>query len=100
MNLPARYRSAAMSVVGWVANLSRDGMFLRSEFLDDDGVEVSISFELPGEEWPVALRGRVVRVHDGALCPGMGIRFTHVADGVQRKLAMFMQKRQRLSSNP
>lgn len=100
VNLPARYRSAAISVVGWVANLSRDGLFLRSEFLDEAGAEVSVSFELPDEEEPVALRGQVVRVHDGTLCPGMAIRFTEVGDGVQRKLAMFMQKRQRLSSNP
>ena len=100
VNLPARYRSEAISVVGWVANLSRDGLFLRSEFLDEAGAAVNVSFELPGEEDPVALRGMVVRVHDGTLCPGMAIRFTEVPDGVQRKLAMFMQKRQRLSSNP
>jgi hypothetical protein len=100
VNLPARYSSAGMEVVGWVANLSRDGLFLRSAFLDEDGAEVSVSFELPGEERPVALLGRVVRVHGGTLCPGMAIRFTQVAEGVQRKLAMFMQKRQRLSSNP
>ena len=30
----------------------------------------------------MALRGQVVRVHDGALCPGMAIRFTQVPDGV------------------
>ena len=100
VNLPARYSSEGVSLVGWVANLSRNGMFLRSEFLDEAGVDVSVSFALPGEEQPVALRGHVVRVHEGALCPGMAIRFTQVPDGVQRKLAMFMQKRQRLPSQP
>jgi uncharacterized protein (TIGR02266 family) len=100
VNLPARYASEAITLVGWVANLSRNGLFLRCEFLDQAGAEVSVSFELPGEVEPVELRGRVVRVHDGSLCPGMGIRFTQVPDGVQRKLAMFMQKRQRLSTHP
>ena len=98
--MPARYASAAMSVVGWVTNLSRNGMFLRSEFLDDAGADVSVSFELPDEAQPVSLRGQVVRVHDGALCPGMAIRFTQVLDGVKRKLAMFMQKRQEPSTHP
>ncbi len=100
VNLPARYNSEATSLVGWVANLSRNGLFLRSEFLDEAGVEVSVSFELPGESHPVALRGEVVRVHEGTVCPGMAIRFTQVPDGVQRKLAMFMQKRHRFSTHP
>ncbi len=89
-----------MSTVGWVANLSRNGMFLRSEFLDEAGAEVNVSFALPDEAQPVALRGKVVRVNDGALCPGMAIRFTQVPDGVKRKLAMFMRKRQDGSTHP
>ena len=87
-------------MLGWVANLSRNGLFLRSEYLDEAGAEVSVSFELPGESDPVALRGQVVRVNDGALCPGMAIRFTQVPEGVQQKLAMFMQKRHRFSTQP
>jgi hypothetical protein len=100
VNLPARYNSEAVSMGGWVANLSRNGLFLRSECLDEAGADVSVSFELPDEPQPVALRGLVVRVDDGALCPGMAIRFTRVPDGVQRKLVMFMQKRQGFSAQP
>lgn len=100
VNLPARYASHALAVVGWVANLSRNGMFLRSEYLDEAGAEVSVSFALPDEQHPVALRGQVVRVNDGALCPGMAIRFTQVPDGVKRKLVMFMRKRQDASTHP
>jgi hypothetical protein len=75
VNLPARYASSALSVVGWVANLSRNGMFLRSGYLDEAGAEVSISFALPDEAQPVALRGRVVRVNDGGGLPGDGHPF-------------------------
>lgn len=100
VNLPARYNSEATSLLGWVANLSRNGLFLRSDYLDEAGAEVSVSFELPGEPHPVALRGQVVRVNDGALCPGMAIRFTQVPDGVERKLAMFMQNRHRFANQP
>jgi hypothetical protein len=75
-------------------------MFLRSELLDESGGEAQVSFELPGEDQPVALRGKVVRVNDGALCPGMAIRFIGVPDVVQRKLVMFMEKRRRFSVHP
>ena len=75
-------------------------MFLRSGYLDEAGAEVSISFALPDEAQPVALRGQVVRVNDGSVCPGMAIRFTQVPDGVKRKLAMFMQKRHDGSTHP
>jgi len=100
VNLPARYNSEAVNLAGWVANLSRIGLFLRSDLLDQAGAEVSISFELPDEAQPLALRGRVVRVHEGATCPGMAIRFTQVPDGVERKLAMFMRKRHRFTTHP
>jgi hypothetical protein len=100
VNLPARYNSEAASLLGWVANLSGNGLFLRSEFVDSAGAEVSISFELPGEAQPVALRGQVVRVHEGAVCPGMAVRFTLVPDGVQRKLATFMRRRHRFAGDP
>lgn len=75
-------------------------MFLRSEMLDAAGAEASVSFQLPGEAHPLALRGQVVRIQDGALCPGMAIRFTLVPDGVQRKLAMFMQKQHHFATHP
>jgi hypothetical protein len=100
VNLPVRYNSEAVGLAGWVANLSRIGLFLRSELLDGTGKEGRVSFALPDERQPVALRGRALRVHDGATCPGMAIRFTQVPDSVQRKLAMFMQKRQRFPTHP
>lgn len=99
VNLPARYASEVASLSGWVSNLSRSGLFLRSQYLDDRGSEVDISFDLPGESQPVSVRGRVVRVHDSPLCPGMAIRFTQVSDRVRRRLADFMVLRSRKLAN-
>lgn len=100
VNLPAQYNSESIALSGWIANLSDEGLFLRSEYLDETGSDVSVSFDLPGEAHPVALRGEVVRVHDSPLCPGMAVRFTHVPEGVRRKLAAFMQKRFRFPTHP
>lgn len=93
VNLPAQYASDATSLQGWVANLSRNGLFLRSDYLDDPGSEVRVSFDLPGDPHPLAVCGQVVRVHDNPLCPGMAIRFTQVPEPARRKLANFMARR-------
>ena len=99
VNLPARYRSNAATLVGWVANVSRRGLFLRSQYVDEQGAEVEVSFALPGDRQPVALRGRVVRVHESALCPGMAIRFVQIPDLARRRLTDFMSRRKRTLAN-
>jgi uncharacterized protein (TIGR02266 family) len=95
VNLPARYRSDETTLVGWVANVSRRGMFLRSQYVDERGAEVEVSFALPGDRQPLALSGQVVRVHESSLCPGMAIRFVGVPEAARRKLAEFMARRSR-----
>ena len=95
VNLPARYRSEETTLVGWVANVSRHGMFLRSQYVDERGAEVEVSFALPGDRHPVAVTGRVVRVHESSLCPGMGIRFVQMPVTAKRRLSEFMRNRGR-----
>ena len=95
VNLPARCSSDAAALDGWIANVSRTGVFLRSQYLDVMGAEVDLVFDLPGERLPIAVRGRVVRVSEQVMCPGMGIRFTAVSDGARHRLANFMARRAR-----
>jgi uncharacterized protein (TIGR02266 family) len=92
VNLPARYRSEGTSLVGWVANVSRNGIFLRSQYVDARGAEVEVSFALPGDGQPLAVTGTVVRVHESSLCPGMAIRFAPIPDPVRRRLAEFTSR--------
>jgi uncharacterized protein (TIGR02266 family) len=99
VNLPARYRSDDTTLVGWVANVSRNGMFLRSQYVDEHGAAVEVSFALPGDRQPVALTGTVVRVHESPLCPGMAIRFVGMAEVARRRLAEFMSRRSRTLAN-
>ena len=99
VNLPARYRSRGTSLVGWVANVSRNGMFLRSQYVDERGAEVEVSFALPGDQQQIAVTGTVVRVHETSLCPGMAIRFVEIPDLVRRRLRDFMSRRNRTLAN-
>src|SRR4029079_11568584 len=100
VNLPARYRSEGTSLVGWVANVSRNGLFLRAQYVDARGAEVEVSFALPGDGQPLAVTGTVVRVHESSLCPGMAIRFVQIPELVRRRLADFMTRSGRTLAHP
>jgi len=99
VNLPARYRSEGTTLVGWVANVSRNGMFLRSQYVDERGAEVEVSFALPGDGQHIAMTGTAVRVHESSLCPGMAIRFVEIPDLARRRLSEFMSRRNRTLAN-
>jgi S1-C subfamily serine protease len=89
VHLRACYRSSQTVIEGVVSDLSRLGMFLRTDFLDTPGQEVAIDLELPGEEL-LQLRGAVVRVETAPDHSGMGIRFDQIPDRARRPLANFM----------
>ena len=92
VQLRACYRSSQTVIEGVVSDLSRLGMFLRSDFLDAPGQVVTIDLELPGDAEPVllALTGAVVRVETAPDHSGMGIRFDQLRDDARRPLANFM----------
>jgi uncharacterized protein (TIGR02266 family) len=92
VNLRARYRSETCAMDAWVANVSRFGLFIRSDFLDSEGTPAAVDLEVPGGT-PLHLDGEVVRVDVSPLSSGMGIRFNHMADPVRRALANLMIER-------
>ncbi len=93
VHLTARYHSEAVTLSGRIANLSRHGLFLRSEFLDTLGAQANLAVRLPGEAIPIALAGEVVRVVEKPGCSGMGIRFRAIEPQALRKLANLMLER-------
>jgi hypothetical protein len=97
VNLRARYHSSTLDLDGRVANLSRSGMFLRAEFLDDAGAEVDLELDT-GKEPPLRLRGEVVWVDLRPLRSGMGIRFGELDAVALRALANLLIERRYLSS--
>ncbi len=90
VRLRAMYRSSGAVIDGWVDDLSRLGLFLRSDYLDTLGSEVEIDLDLPGTSRPLRISGEVVRVETRADRSGMGIRFGSLAEDTRRPLANFM----------
>jgi hypothetical protein len=91
-NLPVRYSSGHVSTSGRVSSLSRTGVYLHTDVIDDTGAGAMLSLSLPGDPDPLELSGTVVRINSEH-GPGMGIRFGELAGVVQRRLANFMIER-------
>ena len=79
VQLSARYVSDSLVVEGLVTDVSADGVFFCSDYLDGTGESVRISLELPWRPKPIELRGEVRWVNDGPKTGGMGIRFFDVS---------------------
>jgi hypothetical protein len=90
VDLPARYRSEGVSLDGRAWDLSQDGMFFMSPFLDDTPGEINLELDLPDSDEPLRLTGEVRWVDDGALHAGMGIRFHNIAIQERLRLANFV----------
>ncbi len=74
VQLPARYVSASLTLEGYVTDVSSDGLFFRSEYLDEQGELARLLIEIPSRAERIELRGEVRWVNDSPR-GGMGIRF-------------------------
>jgi hypothetical protein len=89
VKLRASFRSSHAVIEGWVCDLSRLGLFLRSDYLDEPGATGTVDLELP-DGAPLRLPGEVVRVETSPDTAGMAIRFAALPDDTRRPLANFM----------
>jgi uncharacterized protein (TIGR02266 family) len=74
VHLPARYTSATVSLEGYVTDLSAEGLFFSSDYLDGKGEVARVSIQIPGRVRPLELRGEVRWVNDAPHASGMGIK--------------------------
>ncbi len=91
VRLSAQYDSDSMGLSGFVVSISRSGLFLSSEFLDDHGSVVEIGLQLPGDPQPIQLAGRVVRIETRSHSAGMGVHFTDLSWQTRLSLARFVE---------
>jgi hypothetical protein len=89
VRLRASFRSNQAVIEGWVADLSRLGLFLCSDYLDEPGTPGTIDLELP-DGASLRLPGAIVRVDTRPDRAGMGIQFEALPDDTRRPLANFM----------
>jgi hypothetical protein len=79
VQVPARYVSEYLTIEGTVTDLSPDGVFFCSDYLDSTGEPVRISIDVPWRDRPLHLRGEVRWVSENPRIGGMGIRFMDVS---------------------
>ena len=84
--MSARYVSATLVLEGQVTDVSAEGMFFSSDYLDDEGEVARIWVDVPGRPMPLELRGEVRWVNDATLGGGMGIRLIDPPPEVRRLL--------------
>ena len=68
-------------------NINEGGLFVETDTPPEIGSSVALQFQIPGNDEPIQVMGRVVRVSDGAGPdgPGMGIEFEDL-DAQSREL--------------
>ena len=79
VRVAARYVSEYLTIEGVVSDLSPDGVFFCSDYLDATGETVRILVDVPWLSRPLQLRGEVRWVSEASRIGGMGIRFTGVS---------------------
>ena len=79
VQIAARYVSDSLVVEGVVTDVSADGLFFCSDYLDGTGEPVRISLSIPWRDRPLELRGEVRWVNDAPSIGGMGIKFLDVS---------------------
>jgi len=92
VQLRADYDSKSMELTGSVTCISRSGLFMSSDYLDELGSMVALDLQLPNETEPVHLAGRVVRVETGLASSGMGIQFTDLSWRCRLSITRFVEE--------
>jgi len=97
--IPVAYRSVGTFLSDWATNISHGGLFINTRKPLPIGTEVRVLIQLPGEQFPATLDGKVTRVSefDNAhnLVPGMAVQFTGVDEARREQLEQFVQRLRR-----
>jgi hypothetical protein len=79
VEIAAKYVSDSLVVEGVVTDVSADGLFFCSDYLDGTGETVRVWLDIPWRNHPLELRGEVRWVNDTPNIGGMGIKFIDVS---------------------
>jgi hypothetical protein len=79
VEIAAKYVSDSLVVEGVVTDVSADGLFFCSDYLDSTGETVRVWLDIPWRNRPLELRGEVRWVNDTSNVGGMGIKFIDVS---------------------
>ncbi len=79
VRITGKYVSDSLVVDGVVTDVSPDGAFFSSDYLDAKGESARLWLEIPWRNAPLELRGVVCWVNESPEAGGMGIRFVEVS---------------------
>lgn len=79
VRVTARYVSPSLTLEGAVTDVSAEGLFFSSEYLDAQGETAHLLLYVPTRTEPLQLRGEVRWVNDAPMGAGMGIRLLDVS---------------------
>lgn len=90
------YRTVGSFISDYVTNISRGGVFVRTEQPLRIGTRVRLVFSLPGMPFPFDLTGEVRWIQERASREhperGMGIAFEHIDERIQKRIQAFVEK--------
>jgi Tfp pilus assembly protein PilZ len=87
VQLPAVYRSNALTLDGQVSNLSQGGLFIRTECKELIGTEAEIRIHFPDTSNPLVISGRVAWAYPEV---GLGICFDKLSRGARVAVANYL----------
>jgi uncharacterized protein (TIGR02266 family) len=95
VELEVRYSSQESFAVEWITNISKGGLFIKSENPLPPGTPLKITFSVPGKDIPVQLEG-VVRwsapPSSPSVVPGMGIEIVKIDERSKKILDSFVDE--------
>jgi uncharacterized protein (TIGR02266 family) len=95
VELEVRYSSQESFAVEWITNISKGGLFIKSENPLPPGTPLKITFSVPGKDIPVQLEG-VVRwsapPSSPSVVPGMGIEIVKIDEKSKKILDSFVDE--------
>ena len=87
VRLHARYVSTNLHLDGVVMDVTPEGLFFRSDFLDSEGEPARLWLDVPSRSAPLELAGEVRWVNETPYAGGMGIRLVAVSAEARALLA-------------
>ena len=91
--LNAEFQSAQEVAACYMTNISKGGMFMQVDKTLNLGAEVGLTFQLPGQEYVIRIKGKVVWTSPpgGRRKPGMGVQLAEMPGEDRQILDKFIQ---------
>lgn len=95
VSLEVQYRTKGSFLVSYSLNLSKGGIFLETSDLYPIGTELTVRFEVPGNDRPIETSARVMWVRrktsEEGLPPGLGLQFHMLEENIGKIIDNLVQ---------